>query len=55
MTDQITSIDKQIADHERRVKSNREALIRSFVAMESAQAKINQQMSFLASRFNNVK
>ena len=53
MTDQISDIDKQIADHERRVKSNREALIRSFVAMETAQAKINQQMSFLTARFNN--
>ena len=53
MTGQITDIDKQIADHERRVKSNREALIRSFVAMEVAQAKINQQMSFLAARFSN--
>jgi flagellar hook-associated protein 2 len=54
MTDQISDIDKQIADHERRVKSNREALIRSFVAMETAQAKINQQMSFLSARFNNI-
>ena len=53
MTGQITDIDKQIADHERRVKANREALIRSFVAMETAQAKINQQMSFLTARFNN--
>ena len=53
MTDQMTDIDKQIAVHERRVKSNREALIRSFVAMETAQAKINQQMSFLSARFNN--
>ena len=51
MTDQAKDIDKQIADHERRVKSNREALIRSFVAMEEAQSKINQQMSYLASRF----
>jgi len=51
MTDQAKDIDKQIADHERRVKSNREALIRSFVAMEEAQSKINQQMSYLASKF----
>ena len=54
MTGQITDIDKQIADHERRVQSTREALIRSFVSMETAQSKINQQMSFLATRFNNV-
>ena len=53
MTDQVTDIDKQIADHERRVEANRQVLIRSFVAMETAQAKINQQMSFLAARFKN--
>jgi flagellar hook-associated protein 2 len=53
MTDQVTDIDKQIADHERRVEANRQVLIRSFVAMETAQAKINQQMSFLSARFKN--
>jgi flagellar hook-associated protein 2 len=55
MTDQVTDIDKQIADHERRVQANRQMLIRSFVAMEMAQAKINQQMSFLSMRFNNMR
>ena len=52
ITDRVSDIDQQLADHERRVQSNREALIRSFVAMEEAQSKVNQQMSFLASRFN---
>ncbi len=51
MTDQVDDISDQIAAHERRVQSNRDALIRSFVAMEGAQSKVNQQMSFLASRF----
>ena len=55
MADQVTDIDKQIADHERRVEANRQMLIRSFVAMETAQAKINQQMSFLSARFANMK
>ena len=55
MTDQVDDITEQIAAHERRVKSNREALIRNFVAMEEAQAKVNQQMSFLASRFGGGK
>ena len=55
MTDQVDDISEQIAAHERRVKSNREALIRNFVAMEEAQSKVNQQMQFLASRFGGGK
>lgn len=51
MTDQVTDITKQIADHERMVQSKRDQLIRGFVAMETSQSKVNQQMSFLASRF----
>ena len=51
MADQVTDITKQIADHERVVQSNRDQLIRGFVAMEQSQAKVNQQMSFLAARF----
>jgi len=51
LTNQVKSIDTQIADHERRVQMNRDMLIRSFVNMEQAQAKINSDMSFLASRF----
>ena len=51
LTNQISSIDKQIADHERRVQMNRDTLIRSFVNMEQAQSKINNDMSFLMSRF----
>tara|TARA_Y100000588_G_scaffold383427_1_gene472738 strand:- start:1118 stop:3091 length:1974 start_codon:yes stop_codon:yes gene_type:complete len=51
LTNQIKSIDEQIADHERRVQMNRETLIRGFVNMEQAQSKINNDMSFLMSRF----
>ena len=51
LTNQIKSIDEQIADHERRVQMNRETLIRGFVNMEQAQSKINNDMSFLTSRF----
>jgi len=51
LTSQISSIDQQIADHERRVQMNRDTLIRSFVNMEQAQSKINNDMSFLMSRF----
>ena len=51
LTNQISSIDQQIADHERRVQRNRDTLIRNFVNMEQAQSKINNDMSFLMSRF----
>ena len=51
LTNQIKSIDQQVADHERRVQMNKETLIRSFVNMEQAQSKINNDMSFLMSRF----
>ncbi len=51
LTSQIKSIDQQISDHERLVQMNRDTLIRNFVNMEQAQSKINNDMSFLASRF----
>ena len=51
MTKQVTAIDTQIAELEKRVQSNRQRLTSSFVAMEQAQAKINQQMQYLAKRF----
>ena len=51
LTNQVKSIDQQIADHERRVQMNRDTLIRSFVNMEQAQSKISNDMSFLMSRF----
>lgn len=51
MTKQVTGIDTQIAELEKRVQSNRQRLTSSFVAMEQAQAKINQQMQYLSKRF----
>ncbi len=51
LTKESSNIDQQIADLERVVQANREQLINSFVAMETAQAKINQQLQFLAQRF----
>lgn len=48
---QSKDIDTQVADLERLVQSNRTALIRSFVAMETAQSKSNQQLQFLKQRF----
>ena len=51
LTEQSGDIDDKVKEMERRVQSNRDLLVRSFVAMEQAQAKINQQMSFLMQRF----
>lgn len=48
---QSANIDTQIAELERYVQANRERLIASFIAMETAQAKINQQLQFLQQRF----
>lgn len=51
ITKQSAAIDTQIADLERIVLSNRDRMIASFVAMESAQAQINQQMQYLQNQF----
>lgn len=48
---EIAGIDTQISDLERIVESNRLRLIDSFIAMETAQAQINQQLQFLMQRF----
>jgi flagellar hook-associated protein 2 len=53
LTKQAGDIDTQIADLERIVQSNRQRMIDSFVAMEEAQAKINQQLQFLLQRFGS--
>jgi flagellar hook-associated protein 2 len=55
LTAQSANIDTQIADMERIVESNRQRLIGSFVAMETVQAKINQQLQFLQQRFGSTK
>jgi flagellar hook-associated protein 2 len=51
LTKASTSIDTQIADLERIVQANSDRLTESFIAMEEAQAKINQQLTFLQQRF----
>ena len=54
LTQQIAGIDTQIIDLERIVESNRLRLIDSFVAMETAQAQISQQLQFLTQRFGGT-
>lgn len=51
LTKQSSEIDIQVTDLEKRVQSNRQRLIDSFVQMETAQQTINQQLKFLQQRF----
>lgn len=53
LTKLADDIDSQIERLERSVQANRQKMIDSFVRMEQAQAKINQQMQFIMSRFAN--
>jgi flagellar hook-associated protein 2 len=51
LSGQRGDMDAQIVEMERLVKANEQRLIDQFVAMELAQAKINQEMQFLSQRF----
>lgn len=53
LTKASSNIDTQIADLERIVQANSDRLTESFIAMEAAQAKINQQLTFLQQRFGS--
>jgi flagellar hook-associated protein 2 len=53
LTKQSSDIDTQIADLERIVQANREQMIARFIAMETAQAKLNSQLNFLQSQLGN--
>jgi flagellar hook-associated protein 2 len=50
-TKEVDRIDKSIADMEKRVQFTKDQLTSSFIAMEQAQAKTNQEMEFLMKRF----
>ena len=54
LTKQSSEIDIQVTDLEKRVQSNRQRLIDSFVQMETAQQTINQQLKFLQQRFGGA-
>jgi flagellar hook-associated protein 2 len=51
LTSQSASIDTQIAEMERYVLLRKDQMTASFVAMETAQQKINQQMAYLTKQF----
>ena len=50
-TKEIDRINKNIDELEKRVQLTKEQLTRSFVQMEQAQSKTNQEMQFLMKRF----
>ncbi len=50
-TKEIDRINKNIVELEKRVQYTKEQLTRSFVEMEQAQSKTNQEMQFLMRRF----
>lgn len=52
LTKQATDITTQMADLERMVQASKEQMTARFVAMETAQAKLNQQLNFLLKQFN---
>ncbi len=51
LTKQSSDIDTQIADMERTIQADRQRMIEQFTAMETAQATINQQLSYLTQTF----
>lgn len=51
LTKEAADIDVQIADLEKLVQANQERLTASFLAMEQASARNNQQLQFLQQRF----
>jgi flagellar hook-associated protein 2 len=54
LSKQSAGIDTQISDQERLVQAHREQLIASFIAMEFAQQRVNQQLQFLSQRFGGT-
>lgn len=53
LTKQSAAIDTQVANMERVILDDRQRMIDSFVAMESAQQKANQQLQYLQQRFGS--
>ncbi|MBC8096271.1 MAG: flagellar filament capping protein FliD [Akkermansiaceae bacterium] len=52
LSKQAGDIDKQILEMERLVQANKERMTASFVAMETAQARISQQLQYLTKQFS---
>ena len=54
LTDDVADIDKQIEEMERIVQAQKEALTNRFISMETAQAQINQQLSYLQKNLSGL-
>ncbi len=52
LTKQSADIDQQIANMERIIQDDKDRMTSQFVAMETAQAKINQQLQFLSQQLS---
>ena len=53
LTKQSSDIDTQIADMEKRIAEESDRLTQQFINMETAQANLNQQLSFLQSQLGS--
>jgi flagellar hook-associated protein 2 len=51
LTKQSTAIDTQVANMEKVIQADKQRMINEFTAMEAAQAKINQQLTYLTQTF----
>jgi flagellar hook-associated protein 2 len=54
LTKQSADIDTQVAEIEKRIAGESERLTTQFIAMESAQANLNQQLSFLQKQLSSL-
>ena len=51
LTKQSTDIDTQIADMEKRIQEDSDRMTAEFIAMETAQSALNQQLQYLIAQF----
>ncbi|MGI6130767.1 MAG: flagellar filament capping protein FliD [Bacillota bacterium] len=55
LSSQTKSIDRRIADVERRLEKRREGLVRQFTQMEKVLASMQQQQAWMSAQFNSMQ
>lgn len=55
LSNQTKSIDRRIADVERRLEKRREGLVRQFTQMEKVLASMQQQQAWMSAQFNSMQ
>lgn len=55
LSNQTKSIDKRIADVERRLEKRREGLVRQFTQMEKVLSSMQQQQAWMSAQFNSMQ